>query len=48
MEGEMLEDGKLTFATAMNVQDIIVYAFTREGVYRYEPADHSLIRRRFA
>lgn len=36
------EDGKLTYATAMNTQDIIVYAFTKEGVYRYEPASHSL------
>ena len=36
------EDGKLTYATASNVQDIIVYAFTREGIYRYNPSDHSL------
>ena len=36
------EDGKLTYATAMNVRDIIVYVFTKEGVYRYEPEGHSL------
>lgn len=36
------EDGKLTYATAMNAQDIIVFVFTREGVYRYEPKEHSL------
>ena len=41
-EGAKPEDSKLTYATASNVQDIIVYALTREGVYRYNPADHSV------
>ena len=36
------EDGKLTYATAMNNQDMIIFVFTREGTYRYNPADHSL------
>ena len=36
------EDGKLTHATAMNTQDMIIFAFTREGVYRYNPQAHSL------
>ena len=36
------DDGKLTYATASNVQDIIVYAFTREGIYRYNPSEHSI------
>ena len=29
------EDGKLTYATASNIQDLIIFAFTREAVYKY-------------
>ena len=36
------EDGKLTYATAMNNQDMIIFVFLREGTYRYNPAGHSL------
>ena len=36
------DDGKLVFATALNVQDIILYAFLKQGVYKYIPANHSL------
>lgn len=36
------DDGKLVFATAFNVQDIILYAFLKQGVYKYIPATHSL------
>lgn len=36
------DNGKLTYPTAMNTQDIIIYAFTREGAYRYNPEAHSL------
>ena len=36
------DDGKLVFATAFNVQDIILYAFLKQGFYKYNPAAHSL------
>ena len=36
------DDGKLTYATALNNQDMIIFVFTRKGTYRYNPADHSL------
>lgn len=36
------EDGRLTFATAMNIQDMIIFVFMKNGTYRYEPATHSL------
>ena len=36
------EDGRLTYATAMNIQDIIIFAFTKKAVYRYNPQAHSL------
>lgn len=36
------DDGKLVFATALNVQDIILYAFLKQGVYKYIQAAHSL------
>lgn len=36
------ENGKLTYATAMNNQDMIIFAFTKSGTYRYNPSDHSL------
>ena len=35
-------DGKITFATALNTQDMIIFVFMREGTYRYNPADHTL------
>ena len=36
------EDGKLTYATALNNQDMIIFVFLREGTYRYNPVGHSL------
>ena len=36
------KDGKLTYATAMNTQDMIIFVFMRDGTYRYNPAEHSL------
>ena len=36
------ENGKLTFASALNTQDMIIFVFTRKGTYRYNPAGHSL------
>lgn len=31
------ENGKLTYTTASNTQDIIIFAFTKSGDYRYNP-----------
>ena len=36
------EDGRLTFATASNIQDMIIFVFMKNGTYRYEPATHTL------
>ena len=36
------DDGKLTYATASNLQDMIIFAFTREAVYKYNPQAHSI------
>ncbi len=36
------ESGGLTYPTAMNVQDITIYALTKDGVYLYDPAANSL------
>ena len=36
------EDGKLTYATAMNIQDIIIFVFTHNATYRYNPSEHSI------
>lgn len=36
------EDGKLTYATSMNLQDMIIFVFTKSGVCRYNPEAHSL------
>ena len=36
------DNGKLTFATAMNAQDMIIFVFTKSGTYRYNPSGHSL------
>lgn len=35
-------DGKKVYAVARNRHDMTVYAVTRQGVYRYEPAAHTL------
>ncbi len=35
-------DGKITFATALNTQDMIIFVFMRDGTYRYNPTEHSL------
>ena len=36
------EDGRLTYATAMNTQDMIIFAFTSKAVYRYNPQGHTV------
>lgn len=36
-------DGKLTIPTARNVQDIVLYAAMKDGLYRYDPARHELL-----
>ena len=36
------ENGKLTYATASNFQDMVIYAFTKSAVYRYNPQNHSV------
>ena len=36
------ENGKLTYATASNFQDMVIYAFTSKAVYRYNPQNHSV------
>lgn len=36
------DEGRRTAPSALNVQDIDVYAFTPEGVYLYQPLSHSL------
>ena len=36
------EDGKLTYATASNFQDMVIFAFTKKAVYRYNPSDHTV------
>ena len=38
------EDGKLTYPTASNLQDMIIFAFTKSGVCRYNPEDHSITK----
>ena len=38
------ENGKLTFATALNTQDMIIFAFTKSGVFRYNPDGHSITK----
>ena len=35
-------DGKITYATAMNTQDMVIYAFTKTAVYRYNHQAHTL------
>ena len=36
------EDGKLVYPTAMDTKDIIIFAFTKSGVCRYNPENNSL------
>lgn len=36
------DNGKLTYPTASNAQDIIIFVFTKSGAYRYNPDGHSL------
>ena len=36
------DNGKLTYPTAMNNQDIIIFAFTKSGTYCYNPEGHTL------
>ena len=38
------ENGKLTYATASNFQDMVIFAFTKSGVCRYNPEDHSITK----
>jgi nitroreductase len=41
--GQNRPDGKLVYPTAMNVQDLLIYAVTPQGVYRYDPHGNALI-----
>lgn len=36
-------DGRRTNPTARNVQDIVLYAAMKDGLYRYDPAKHELL-----
>jgi nitroreductase len=36
-------DGKRTASSAMNAQDVDIYAFMKDGVYRYDAAAHALV-----
>ena len=36
------DDGKLVYPSAMDTRDLIIYAFTKAGVCRYNPESHSL------
>lgn len=36
------ENGKLTYATASNTQDMVIFAFTKKATYRYNPSGHTL------
>lgn len=36
-------DGRRVHPVAMGRQDMIVFAFTRDGAYRYNPLDHTLV-----
>lgn len=37
-----VEDGKLTSPSALNTQEIDLYVFTKEGVFKYMPNGHQL------
>ena len=36
------DNGKLVYPSAMNTRDLVIYAFTKSGVYRYNPESNSL------
>ncbi len=36
------EDRRLTYPTASNIQDMIIFVFMKNGTYRYEPSTHTL------
>ena len=36
------EDGKLVYPSAMDTRDLIIFVFTKAGVYRYNPESHTL------
>ena len=36
-------DGRLTYPTALDVRDIVIYAFTAAGAFRYDPAENALV-----
>ncbi len=38
------ESGKITAPSAINAQDIIVYVVRKDGAYRYEPKENSLVK----
>ncbi len=38
------DNGKLTYATASNTQDMVIFAFTKSGVFRYNPDGHSITK----
>ena len=37
-------DGKKTASSAMNAQDVEIFAFMKDGVYRYDAAGHVLVQ----
>lgn len=41
--GNNRPDGFKVYPTALNVQDMTIYVFKRDGVYRYDEAEHALI-----
>lgn len=43
-QGKNREDGRLTAATARNMQEIRTYVFTEKGVCYYDPQNHTLTK----
>lgn len=41
--GQNRQDGKKVYPVSMNRQDMTAYVISRQGVYRYDPAAHTLI-----
>lgn len=39
-----LEEGKITSPTALNTQEIDLYLFTKEGVFKYIPGGHKILK----
>ncbi len=37
------DSGNLTYPTASNIQDMIIFVFMKSGTYRYEPSTHTLV-----